>query len=237
VFGKGGGSAGAGPPLFVSAPENDPVSAPHRSTVIFDLGGVLIDWNPRHLYRKLFPGDEAAMEYFLAHVCNDAWNVQQDAGRPFAEAIVLLKKEHPGKADLIDAYWDRWIEMLAGPIHDTVDILAALRERHVPLYALTNWSAETWSIARPLFPFLDWFDGIVVSGQELMAKPDPRIFRLLLDRFGLRPEAAVYIDDSRRNVEAAAALGLHAIHFAGAQHLADELVGLSLLPAEAVHQK
>ena len=164
------------------------MSASPRSTVIFDLGGVLIDWNPRHLYRKLFPGDEAAMEHFLAHVCNDAWNVQQDAGRGFAEAVALLKKEHPAKTGLIDAYWERWVEMLAGPINDTVDILALLRERRVPLYALTNWSAETWPVARPLFPFLDWFDGIVVSGQERMAKPDPRIFRLLLERFAVAPE-------------------------------------------------
>ncbi len=213
------------------------MSASPRSTVIFDLGGVLIDWNPRHLYRKLFPGDEAAMEHFLAHVCNDAWNVQQDAGRGFAEAVALLKEEHPAKTGLIDAYWERWVEMLAGPINDTVDILALLRERRVPLYALTNWSAETWPVARPLFPFLDWFDGIVVSGQERMAKPDPRIFRLLLERFAVAPESAIYIDDSRRNVEAAAALGLHAIHFTGAKRLAEELATLSLLPPEAVHQK
>lgn len=227
----------AEPPLFRARPENGPLSQPPRSTVIFDLGGVLIDWNPRHLYRKLFPGDEAAMERFLAEVCNDAWNVQQDAGRPFAEAIALLKARHPDQSALIEAYWVRWVEMLAGPIHGTVDILAALRQRRIPLYALTNWSAETWPIAKPLFPFLDWFDGIVVSGQERMAKPDPRLFRLLFERFALAPEAAIYIDDSRRNVEAAIALGLHAIHFTGARQLADELAALALLPAAAVHQK
>ena len=212
------------------------MNRPARSTVIFDLGGVLIDWNPRHLYRKLFPGDESAMEEFLAHVCNGPWNEQQDAGRSFAEGVALLVTEHPEKAPLIRAYHDRWVETLGGAIEESVTVLRALHERGVPLYALTNWSSETFPIAQPLFPFLGWFKGIVVSGRERLVKPDPRIYRLLLDRYGIAPETAVYIDDNARNAEAAARLGLHGIHFTGASSLRRDLEGLGLLPATTVHQ-
>ncbi len=213
------------------------MSRPARTTVIFDLGGVLIDWNPRHLYRKLFRGDDAGMEYFLANVCNSHWNEQQDAGRGFAEAVAALVVEHPDKEDLIRAYHERWIETLGGPIEDTVAVLGELHDRRVPLYGLTNWSHETFPLAQPLFPFLDWFDGIVVSGRERLVKPDPRIYRLLLERHGIAPEAAVYIDDNIRNAQAATALGLHGIHFTGAAALRRELEGLGLLPRVAVHQK
>src|SRR5579872_5003147 len=149
------------------------------SIVVFDLGGVLIDWNPRHLYRKLFAGDEAAMEHFLATICTQAWNERQDAGRSFADAAAQLTALHPDKTALIEAYGVRFDEMLAGPIHGTLDVLAALRERQVPLYALSNWSAETYPLAERRFAFLQWFRGIVISGREGMIKPDPRIFRLL----------------------------------------------------------
>jgi 2-haloacid dehalogenase len=209
---------------------------PTRSIVIFDLGGVLIDWNPRHLFRKMFGDDVAGMEHFLAHVCTDSWNLQQDAGRTFAEAVAVAKAEHPDHAAYIDAYWHRWIETLNGPIDPTVAILEELYARRVPLYALTNWSAETIGLAKPLFPFLDRFAGIVVSGVERIAKPDPRIFRILLERYQIAPEAAVYIDDNRHNVEAAALLGLYAIHFSGAPALRTELERLGLLPAAALHQ-
>jgi 2-haloacid dehalogenase len=205
-----------------------------RTTVIFDLGGVLIDWNPRYLFRKLFPGDEAGMEHFLAHVCNGHWNEQQDAGRTFADAVALLVLEHPDKEHLIRAYHERWIETLGGPLEETVAILTALRDRRVPLYALTNWSHETFPLAQPLFPFLDWFNGVVVSGREKLIKPDPRIYRLLLERYGVDPTAAVYIDDNARNAAAATELGLHGIHFTGAAALRRELETLGLLP---IHQK
>src|SRR5271154_582402 len=136
-----------------------------RDIVIFDLGGVLIDWNPRHLYRKLFAGDEAAMEAFLATVCTHDWNRCQDAGRSFAEGARLLKAEHPDKAELIDAYGARFDEMMRGPIAGSVAILAELRARGTPLYALTNFSAETYPPAFARFEFLQWFRGIVVSGE------------------------------------------------------------------------
>jgi 2-haloacid dehalogenase len=132
-----------------------------RSIVVFDLGGVLIDWDPRHLYRKLFAGDEAAMEHFLATVCTHEWNRCQDAGRSFAEGARLLKSEHPDKPELIDAYGIRFDEMIAGPIAGSLEILAELRDRGIPLYGLTNWSAETYPAALDRFAFLRWFRGIL----------------------------------------------------------------------------
>jgi 2-haloacid dehalogenase len=200
-----------------------------RSVAIFDFGGVLVDWDPRHLYRKLLP-DEAEMERFLATVCTPAWNRRQDAGRRFAEATALLKREYPDKAALIDAYFDRWPEMIAGPIEGTVQILAQLRRRGVPLYGLTNWSAETYPHAQQRFDFLHWFEGIVVSGEVGLIKPDPAIFHLLVARFGIRPADAVYIDDQAANVEAAAALGMHGIHFTDQGTLRRALEGAGLLP-------
>jgi 2-haloacid dehalogenase len=200
-----------------------------RTTVVFDLGGVLIDWDPRHLYRKLFAGGEAAMEDFLASVCTHEWNRCQDAGRSFAEGARLLKAEHADKAELIDAYHARFDEMMAGPIAGSVTILAELRDRDVPLYGLTNWSAETYPAALKRFAFLGWFRGILVSGDVRLIKPDPRIFVLLIERFAINPQRAVYIDDVEANVAAAQPFGLHAIHFTTPAKLREELVGLGLL--------
>jgi 2-haloacid dehalogenase len=202
-----------------------------RSIVVFDLGGVLIDWNPRHLYRRLFDGDEAAMEHFLAHVCTPEWNLCQDAGRRFAEAASLLKSDHPEKADLIDAYFAGFDEMMAGPIAGTVEILAELRQREVPLYGLTNFSAETYPLALRRFDFLAWFRGVLVSGEVGLVKPDPRIYQLLVERFAIAPAQAVYIDDVERNAAAARALGMHGIHFTEAAALRRELDALGLLGA------
>jgi 2-haloacid dehalogenase len=202
-----------------------------RSIVVFDLGGVLIDWDPRHLYRKLFAGDEAAMEQFLATVCTHEWNRCQDAGRSFAEGARLLKAEHPDKAELIEAYGNRFGEMLAGPISSSVDVLAELRERGVPLYGLTNWSAETYPAALDRFAFLRWFRGILVSGEVGVIKPDPRIFALLIERFAIEPRCTVYIDDVEANAAAARPFGIHAIHFTTPARLRDELVALGRLPS------
>lgn len=199
-----------------------------RSIAVFDLGGVLIDWNPRHLYRKLFD-DEAEMERFLADVCTNEWNLEQDAGRPFAEACALLVEKHPEQKDLIEAYRTRWVEMLAGPIEGAVAILHELKERGVPLYALTNWSAETFPLALGRFDFLQWFRGTIVSGKERVVKPDPRIYRLLFERFEIDPQQAVYIDDNKRNAEAATELGLHGIHFTTPEALRLELSRIGLL--------
>jgi 2-haloacid dehalogenase len=211
-------------------PKGSPLPArAGRGIVVFDLGGVLLDWNPRHLYRKLFAGDEAAMEHFLATVCTHEWNRCQDAGRTFAEGARLLKAEHPDKGDLIDAYHGRFDEMIAGPIAGSVEILAELRDRGMLLYGLTNWSAETYPPARERYAFLSWFRGILVSGEVGVIKPDPRIFELLIERFGIASEAAVYIDDVEANVVAARPFGIHAIHFTTPAALRKELLGLGLL--------
>ncbi len=201
-----------------------------RSIVVFDLGGVLIDWNPRHLYRKLF-ADEAAMEHFLATVCTAEWNVRQDAGRRFAEAAALLKSDHPEKADLIDAYFARFDEMMSGAIAGTVEILAELHGRGVALYGLTNFSAETYPLALRRFDFLAWFRGVLVSGEVGLVKPDPRIYRLLCERFDIAPATVIYIDDVARNAAAATALGMHGIHFTAPVGLRRELVELGVLGA------
>jgi 2-haloacid dehalogenase len=205
------------------------MTEPTRSIVIFDLGGVLIDWDPRHLYRKLFVGDETAMEQFLASVCTQEWNRCQDAGRSFAEGARLLKAEHPDKAELIDAYGARFDEMMAGPIAGAVEILAELRERGTPLYGLTNFSAETYPYALARFDFLGWFRGILVSGEVGAIKPDPSIYELLLERFAIDPHRAVYIDDVAANTEAARPFGIHGIHFSTPDALREELVRLALL--------
>ena len=198
--------------------------------VVFDLGGVLIDWDPRYLYRKLLD-DEAAVEEFLATVCTPEWNAEQDRGRPFAEGVAELVVRHPAHAAAITAYHERWPEMLGGDIAGTVELLAELRAAGVPVYALTNWSAETFGIARERFEFLEWFDGVLVSGEERMIKPDPAIFRLLLDRFGLDPGATFYIDDSPANVAAADRIGFDAVRFTSPAQLRRDLEARGLLSA------
>jgi 2-haloacid dehalogenase len=200
-----------------------------RTVVVFDLGGVLVDWNPRHLYRKLFPADEAAMERFLAEICTPEWNAGQDAGRTWAEATALLRAEYPSHSAMIDAYFLRWQEMIAGPIEGSVAILRELKEAGTPLYGLTNWSDETFMPTVERFEFLRWFEGIVVSGQERIVKPDPRIFHLLMERHGLQPDAIAYIDDNPGNAAAATALGMHGIHFTDPAALRQELAELGLL--------
>jgi 2-haloacid dehalogenase len=198
------------------------------TTVVFDLGGVLVDWDPRYLYRQLFD-DPDEMESFLAEVTTAEWNAHQDAGRPWAEAIELLVAEHPERRELIEAFHARWPEMLAGEIPGTVHVLAELRAAGVRLVALSNWSAEMFPIARERFDFLAWFEGIVISGDVGVNKPDRRIFEHLAEQFGIEPAAALFIDDSSANVEAATSLGFRAIQFTDATALRVELVRLGLL--------
>ncbi|WP_130618381.1 HAD family hydrolase [Dyella amyloliquefaciens] len=202
-------------------------------TVVFDLGNVLIAWDPRRLYRQLID-DEERMDWFLREVCNSAWNEQQDAGRSWSEATALLRDRYPEHADLIDAYHLRWEETLVGPIEGTVALLAELKARGVRLLALTNWSHETFPIARQRYPFLQWFEGIVVSGEERLIKPDPRIYQCLLDRYAVDPARALYIDDSRRNVDAAEALGMQGWWFSEPDGLRIRLTELGLLAADGV---
>jgi 2-haloacid dehalogenase len=199
------------------------------NAVVFDLGGVLIDWNPRYLYRQLFAGDEAGMERFLAEVTTPDWNLQQDAGRPWDEAVEVLTRQHPEYAELIAAYRDRWPETLGEAIGPTVEVLDELRHAGVRLFALSNWSAETFPVARPRYPFLEWFEGIVISGEVLITKPDERVYRHLLERYGLDPATTVFVDDSEANVRAAQGLGMIGIRFEGGEALRIALADLGML--------
>jgi 2-haloacid dehalogenase len=183
--------------------------------VIFDFGGVLIDWSPDYLYRKLIP-DPAARARFLAEVCSPAWNYEQDKGRPFAAAIAERIARHPDLADLIRAYFDRWPEMLAGPVPGGPSLLERLDRAGIPLYGLTNWSAETFPHAQARFDFLRRFRHILVSGEVGIAKPDPRVFARMLEIIGQPAERCVFIDDHAPNLLAAERLGLRAIPFTDA---------------------
>jgi 2-haloacid dehalogenase len=183
-------------------------------TIIFDLGGVLIDWNPMYVFNGIFAGNEERKTYFFDNICTHDWNEQQDAGRSLQAATDELLAKHPEWESEIRAYYGRWREMLGGPIHDTVEILKKLKnaESH-RLYALTNWSAETFPVALELYEFLHWFEGIVVSGVEKTRKPFPEFYQIMLDRYQIAPQRAIFIDDNYRNVKGAEALGIHGIHF------------------------
>ena len=200
-----------------------------HDTVVFDLGNVLVAWDPRLLYRQLLP-DDAAVESFFAEVDFAAWNHAQDAGRPFAGAVAEQAARFPHRRELLAAYQERFAETLDGPIEGSVAILHELHARGVRLLALTNWSAETFPVARESFDFLKVFEGVVVSGEEGVAKPDPRVFEILLGRYEVDPARAVYVDDSPRNVVAADEAGLTALHFTDPARLRADLVGLGLLP-------
>ena len=200
------------------------------TTVVFDLGGVLIDWDPRHLYRQLFD-DPDEMESFLAEVTTAEWNAHQDAGRPWAEAVEMLVAEHPEKRELIEAFHRRWPEMLAGEIPGSVAVLADLRAAGVRLVALSNWSAEMFPVALERFDFLAWFEGIVISGDVGVNKPDRRIFEHLAQRFGVAPQQTVFVDDSAANIDTARELGFCALQFTDATALRQAFVRLGLLPA------
>ena len=197
--------------------------------VVFDFGGVLLDWNPRHLYRKLFDGDEAAMESFLTEVGFSEWNHEQDKGRPFSEGIAVLSDQYPQHAALIAAFGERWEESIDGPITGSVEILEVLKQKDFPLFGLSNWSAETFHRIRPRYDFLYWFDGIVLSGEVGLAKPDPAIYRILLEQVDEPVDECLFIDDSEANVVAARELGFMTIHFASPQQLRMELSSRGLL--------
>ncbi len=229
--------AGALAPLTADAVALQAMPATHRpSVVVFDLGGVLIDWDPRHLYRQLFD-DADEMEAFLEEVELAAWNTRQDAGGSWAEAIERLAAEHPARRELIEAFHRRWPETLAGEIPGTVAILAELRQAGVRILALSNWSAETFPVALERFPFLGWFEGIVISGEVGAIKPDRRMFERLIERSGIEPADALFVDDADANVRSAARLGFHALRFTGADALRAELVRLGLLPPSSAERR
>jgi 2-haloacid dehalogenase len=203
------------------------MSKPQITTVVFDLGGVLVDWDPRYLYRKLMPDDE--VDSFLSEIGFFEWTRAQDAGGPWADAVDDLAARHPHRRELIAAVPDRFPETLGGPIAGTVAVLDDLHRAGMRMVALTNWSSETFPHARATFEFLDRFEGIVVSGDEGVAKPDAALFRILLDRYALAPEQTVFIDDSPTNVEAAQQLGLVGLRFTDPDQLRADLSRLGLL--------
>jgi len=194
---------------------------------IFDLGGVLIHWDPRLLYRELLPTEEV-LEEFLSTVCTREWNARQDAGRPLDEGISELVARFPDQAALIEAWRDGVGEMVL-PIHDSIELLRELRERDIPLYILSNWGTDEFETIRGLFPFLEWFRGILISGSVGILKPDPRIFGHLAREYGLDPGKAAFIDDSPTNVEVAGELGFKSVLFSSPADLREELARLGLL--------
>lgn len=182
-------------------------------TVIFDLGGVLIDWNPDYVFKTIFT-DDKELKWFYEHICTPDWNEEQDAGRDLSEATEMLVKQFPDHEQNIRAYYGRWEEMLKGPIHDTVEIFRELKEGgKYHLLALTNWSHQTFPIALERFDFLHWFHGRVVSGEERTRKPFRDIYMTLITRYDVDPSTAVYIDDNERNLVTARELGMQTIHF------------------------
>ncbi len=196
------------------------------NTIIFDLGGVFVDWNPKYLYRKIFDTEEEVDE-FLSEICTSDWNIEHDRGRPLWVGTDLLVKQYPEKEEEIRAYYSRWVEMLGGLIEGTVRILETLKGMpQYRIYALTNWSQETFPIARVLYPFLQLFEGIVVSGDEKLIKPDARIYEVLLERYGVKAEESVFIDDSLKNVKGADAVGIKGIHFSSPEKLKEDLEGI-----------
>ena len=197
------------------------------TSVVFDIGGVLIDWNPRHLFRKVFENEEE-MEWFLANVCTYEWNLQQDGGKLFSVATAELQQKFPEYSDKIALYYGRWEEMLNGEISGTVEIFRRLKSAGMPLYALSNWSHEAFPVAYNRYDFMKLFDGLVVSGYEKLLKPDHAIYRVLMKRYNVNPAESVYIDDNKPNADAAAELGFNAIHFTSPEQLRIELKALGL---------
>lgn len=194
-----------------------------KMAIIFDFGKVLVDWDPRYLYKKLLDGDSQAVERFLTEINFFEWNVQHDAGRPFAETIPELCRRFPHYCDLIWAYDRRYEESISGPVWPTVEILRELKKAGYPLYGLTNWPADKYRLVHPKYEFFCWFDDIVVSGEVLLAKPDPRIYTLLLERIGRTASQCLFIDDSTRNIAAAQQLGFQTIQYQSPAQLKSEL--------------
>lgn len=199
--------------------------------VVFDIGGVLLDWDPRHLYRKVFD-DEEAMERFLGSICTPAWHDRHDRGASIEESCARLADTHPEYADEIWAWWTRGEEMVAGAFEENVRILFDLTDAGVSCYALSNMEAETFPLRVGRFPFFGLFEGIVISGLEGTAKPDSRIFELLLERFELDAGTTVFIDDNAENLRPAAALGMSTVHYRSPEDLRRLLRDARVLPED-----
>lgn len=198
--------------------------------IIFDLGGVLIDWNPEYVYLKEFNNDKKEMKWFFDNICTFDWNENQDAGYPLKKATEERVKLFPQYENLIRIYYGRWKEMLGGPIEKSVSILRRIKKKNkLNVFALTNWSAETFPIAIKKFDFLSLFEGIIVSGEEKTRKPFEKIYQITIDRFKIDPTESVFIDDNLRNVKAAEKLNIKGIHFKNSNKLEIELRNLKIL--------
>lgn len=195
-----------------------------RPVLIFDLGGVVLDWNPRYLFRALIP-DEAEREWFLTEVCSLRWNAQMDAGKPSAQAVAELSAEYPEHAALIRAYWDRWPEMLGGLVPGSADLLNDLAADGRDLFAITNFNGEVWPLTQSMYPELSCFKDVIVSSVAKVIKPDPEIFALALRQFGVAAADCLFIDDVAANVDGARAAGLAAVQFTSAPALRRLLLG------------
>ncbi len=195
--------------------------------IIFDFGGVLIDWNPKYLYSKVFRSEEE-MNYFLENICRYEWNLMQDAGRSLVEATLLLQQEYPDYTDEIAIYYGRWEEMLGGIIEGNVNLIKPLKEKY-KIYGLTNWSDETIPIAMELYDFFDDLDGVVVSGKEKVVKPDAKIYKILLDRYSINAEESLFIDDNIDNIFTAKKMGFKTIHFTNDFSLEKKLIEIGVL--------
>lgn len=194
------------------------------TTIVFDLGGVLVDWSPEYVFQGVFNGDQVKVDWFLNNICTSEWNEKQDAGRTLQEATELLVSRYPQYESWIRIYYDKWEDMLAGPIQETVDLLKKLKtDNKYRLLALTNWSAETFPIALERFEFLKLFEGIVVSGDEKTRKPFPKIYEILLNRYQINPENCLFIDDNFDNITAARKFGIYGIHYNSSLQLKEEL--------------
>ena len=196
----------------------------HIDTIIFDLGGVLVDWNPAYLYLKIFNGDEVKTEWFLNNVCTPLWNMEQDAGRSIAEGEQLKIAEYPEYEQEIKLFYKDWEHMFKGTIQENVILFQQLKAtKKYKIYALTNWSAEKWEKALQLFPFFNEFDGVVVSGIEKTRKPFEKIYKILINRFHIKTENAIFIDDNVDNVKTAIKLKIHGIHYLSQNQLIKDL--------------
>lgn len=203
--------------------------------IVFDFGGVLLDWNPKYLYRNYFRTEEE-MDYFLTNIYSTEWNAQQDKGRPFAEGVAILQAEHPEYSAAIQAFGDRWEETLKGDIEEGVELLRQVKALGYKIYGLTNWSAETLPIAYGRYDFFKLFDGIVVSGEEKMIKPEICFYEVLLNRYALKAEECVFIDDNPVNIKAAEEVGIHGILFDCANNVRKELASFGIeLPMDPIH--
>ncbi len=193
-------------------------------TIIFDLGGVLVDWKPEYVYRKVFNNDENKVRWFLNTVCTQGWNEEQDGGRTIEEAVKFKVAEFPEYEKWIKMYYTEWRNMFSGPIEENLNLFKTLKANgKYKIYALTNWSAEKWEEGKELFPFFNDFEGVVVSGQEKTRKPFAKIYTIILNKFNIHPKNAIFIDDNKNNVVAAKALNFNGIHFTTTSQLLDDL--------------